>query len=255
MEPTEHIFDMESGSFYIPTSKDHDVLIAGLSYHLNNIFSIIHGYSHVPDDILHDKEKIKRNIDIIHKTVDRGVSIIEKLQIYTQKTSVLFEVIDLDQLVRDAAGKSYEHIGDKTKVLFQQETINLTVVGDKKLLREALCQLIFNASDAMPGGGKIKISTNVVSHKTILSYLPTITPGSYVMISVIDRGVGIDELVRENLFEPFVTTKEVDQGVGLGLSVVYGVVARHKGCIHIKSKPGEGTTFTLFIPLSELSHH
>jgi CheY-like chemotaxis protein len=120
--------------------------------------------------------------------------------------------------------------------------------GDDGQIQQSLLNLLINARDAMPHGGKIMIQTVIKKSGTIPNHLP-LPAGDYIMISIIDTGDGMDENLQQHIFEPFFTTKDQGKGTGLGLSVAYGVVTAHSGLITVKSNPGEGSQFDLYFPL------
>ena len=127
------------------------------------------------------------------------------------------------------------------------------IVADPSQIQQVLMNLATNAVHAMrEKGGTLDIGVaNVRVEADGPSLQPDMAPGNYVMLSVRDSGCGMDQEVKERMFEPFFTTKPVDEGTGLGLSVVYGIVNDHKGTITVSSEPGKGSTFTIFLPQAE----
>jgi signal transduction histidine kinase len=123
------------------------------------------------------------------------------------------------------------------------------VLGDETQLRQVLVNLITNAKDAMPEGGRITISLTCEEvNKAMAESLPNALEGSFVVLSIADTGVGIPAEKVEKIFEPFYTTKEITKGTGLGLSIVAGIIKGHRGFITLKSAVGKGTTFYVFLP-------
>ena len=124
-----------------------------------------------------------------------------------------------------------------------------TIEGDRSTLEQVIMNLAVNAKDAMHMGGRLFISTeNIVITQDTAVVIPESHPGKFVCITVSDTGTGIHDDVRENIFEPFFSTKEAKNGTGLGLSVAYGIVQQHRGWINVYSEVGSGTTFKIFIP-------
>ncbi len=126
------------------------------------------------------------------------------------------------------------------------------IKGDSTELQQIILNLCLNARDAMPSGGTITISTNLIPKKETkqLQSELTINAGDYVLLTVVDTGTGMTEEVRERMFDPFYTTKEIGKGSGLGLAMVYGIMQGIGGAIHVESKHGEGTIFKLFFPVA-----
>jgi CheY-like chemotaxis protein len=125
------------------------------------------------------------------------------------------------------------------------------MVGDATQMHQILLNLCINARDAMPGGGKLRLSArNLVIDKSYASMMPSTTPGPHVLLEVSDNGSGIPPGIVERIFDPFFTTKAIGQGTGLGLSTVLGIVKNHWGHINVTSAPGRGTTFQIYLPAS-----
>jgi CheY-like chemotaxis protein len=127
----------------------------------------------------------------------------------------------------------------------------LVVEADRYQIEQVLLNIFLNASHAMPDGGDLHLSTEEVAISDNESALLDIQPGRYTQISITDTGIGMDETVRRRIFEPFFTTKEKDRGTGLGLASAYGIIKNHDGTITVESDVGQGTTFNIYLPLSD----
>jgi len=131
---------------------------------------------------------------------------------------------------------------------------DITIMADITQIDQVLLNLATNARDAMPKGGQLKIKTKLIEFDDEFvrthGYGET---GRYVLVSISDTGIGMDEKTREKIFEPFFTTKETGKGTGLGLSIVYGIIKQHNGYINVYSEPGEGTTFHIYFPVIDIT--
>jgi signal transduction histidine kinase len=145
-------------------------------------------------------------------------------------------------------------IGDKIRfrmTLHQEALLIMSVSGQ---IEQLLINIVANARDATPKGGLVTVTTSFVASESILFKSEDMAECRwYALLSITDTGVGMDDATRMKIFEPFFTLKEPGKGTGLGLAVVYGVVEKHGGFINVESKPGEGTTFNIFLPLLDVA--
>jgi two-component system cell cycle sensor histidine kinase/response regulator CckA len=163
-------------------------------------------------------------------------------------------VLDLAQIVRDMNAMIQRLVGEDVAV----ETVIAPALGrvkaDAGSIEQVILNLVVNARDAMPGGGRLGISVqNRSIDQAAAAAYPEMVPGEYVMLSVADTGHGMDEQTRARVFDPFFTTKPVGQGTGLGLSTAYGFIKQSGGYIHLESEPSRGTTVHVFLPRAESS--
>src|SRR2546430_1391226 len=189
-----------------------------------------------------DDPTLARGLDIIEKAAIDGASTVKRLQDFTRKrTDQVFTHVDLIQVIEDTLSMTRTRWEDSAHVSGIQYSITtqyepiLAVAGDASELREVFTNIIFNALDAMPGGGKIHVHVGTEENR--------------VFAQITDTGRGMTEEVRKRVFDPFFTTKGV-KGNGLGMSVAYGIVNRHKGEIEIESEVGKGTTVRIFLPVN-----
>src|SRR5687767_5561837 len=219
-------------------------LASGVAHDFNNTLAGILGRAQLLQRTS-DPEKIKRGLDIIIKTAEDGAKTVKRIQDFArQRRDHDFELVSVDQILLDAseitrprwkncAEASNIHIG-----LDLQIGSNAMVMGDDSELREVLVNMVFNAIDAMPEGGKLTLSTTTVDQS--------------VVIKVIDTGVGMYPEVRSRIFDPFFTTKG-KAGLGLGLAVSFGIIRRHGGNIEVESQYGKGTEFRITLPLAKVA--
>jgi len=217
-------------------------MASGVAHDFNNILAIILGRAQLALEDVQD-EKLRKGIQVIEKTAIDAATTVRRLQGFAGvKRDCAFEEVDMNQLVEGAL----EMVESRRVELEQTHGIEIEigaefnegtpVVGDVAELREALLNIIFNAMDAMPKGGKITVKSE---HK-----------GRFVVLSISDNGIGIPEEVKKKLFDPFFTTK-ASKGSGLGLSVTYGIANRHGGRIDVESTQGKGTTFNIRLPMAK----
>ena len=155
---------------------------------------------------------------------------------------------DIIKETSDLFGRTKEEINIHTNY---QENI-WTVSADQGQIKQVLSNLYNNAWEAMPSGGDLYLETeNVILNETYYVESYGMEPGKYVKISITDTGVGMDEATKARIFEPFFTTKEMGRGKGLGLASSYGIIRNHGGIINVHSKKGKGTTFNIYLPVSE----
>jgi CheY-like chemotaxis protein len=158
--------------------------------------------------------------------------------------------VDFNALVRDvsdAFGRTRKEI-----TIRRELTADLPAIeADEGQMEQLLLNLMVNAADAMPAGGDLTLKTSHIGHEEMLGRMYEPKPGDYASLAVTDTGVGMDKQTQERIFEPFFTTKEMGRGTGLGLASVYGIAKGHGGYIDVESELGGGTTFTVFLPVSE----
>ena len=227
-------------------------LAGGVAHDFNNLLTIIKGYVELALNRIQSHPELRGNIQQIADAADRAVTLVRQLLAFSRKQVLKPKVLDLNSIVLNM---------DKMVRRLMSETIEMTTKVDKHLgpvkadpgqIEQVMLNLIVNARDAMPEGGRLWISTeNVELNASSLSDQSSIKPGSYVMLSVRDTGVGISPETLPHIFEPFYTTKESGRGTGLGLSTVYGIVKQSGGHIMVSSKVGKGTMFRVYLPCIE----
>jgi signal transduction histidine kinase len=223
-------------------------LAAGIAHDFNNILNIVQGYAYVLRDSKIADELVTESVSAILDSTTRGATIVQQLLTLARKTEPKFELVNIDDLIEELAqlfGKSSPRSIEIKLELSRQMP---PVWVDRNQIFQALLNLCLNARDAMPTGGMLTLTTALVNHNTVPSS-EEITAEQYVRIDVDDTGEGIDEKVLSRIFEPFFTTKGAGRGTGLGLAVVYGILQHHKGFIQVKSKPGAGTSFQIYLPV------
>jgi CheY-like chemotaxis protein len=228
-------------------------LAAGVAHDFNNILASILGVAELLKDHSQMDEEYQDYIDIIIQDSKRGADLTSKLLTFSQKRKEKYTPINLHDLIHDT-------IAILKRVLDKRITIKQNLVaehyiasGSSSLVQNALLNLGINAGQAMKNGGELSFNTSNISFSqgTCPNTGLKLSPGTYIRINVKDTGTGIEKQHLAKIFEPFFTTKKHGQGTGLGLSVVYGTIQDMKGTIKANSEVGKGTTFSLYIPITE----
>ena len=224
-------------------------LAGGIAHDFNNLLTIISGYSQLMLDRLDKNNPLRKNVKKIMKAGNQAASLTNQLLAFSRKQVLESKVLDLNTVVTDVEKMLGRLIGEDIQLVIDPEPELEHVKIDKGQIEQVIMNLVVNARDAMPDGGKITIRTeNVTIDRELSRVIPESLPGRFVRFSVEDAGVGIDKAILDQIFEPFFTTKEVGVGTGLGLSVVYGIIKQHNGWINVYSEPGHGTTFKVYLP-------
>ena len=226
-------------------------LAAGVAHDFNNQLTVIQGYA---DALLKDRpqgDPLWAPLAEIQQAARRAQSTTSHLLSFSRKQILDTEVVDLGRFLREAQAPISRMIGEDIKLIVAAEPDVPAVLIDKAGLYQALMTLIVNARDAMPRGGDLTLrATGVCLTAADAAEYPEASPGSYVLLEVIDSGAGMDAKTLEHVCEPFFTTKEPGKGTGLGLPMVMGFIRQSKGALGIRSELGKGTSVRLLLPVS-----
>ncbi len=230
-------------------------LAGGIAHDFNNLLGIILGYTSLLETEYGDRTKAAQNIHTVKKAVERGAGLVRQLLTFARKSESWFEPLNVNDTVKELAKMLMQTFPKTIAISTNLQQVLPFIVADSGQIHQAILNLCVNARDAIIGeqaesnaAGQVTVSTAVVERASIQSKFSDLTAKEYVVISVSDTGVGMSEETRHRIFEPFFTTKGLGRGTGLGLSVVYGVVNNHRGCIDVESALGVGTTFYLYFP-------
>ena len=225
-------------------------LAGGLAHNFNNLLmSIIGNASIVLLDLNPDHPHYK-NLKNIEKNVKSGSQVTKQLLGYAREGRYEVKPISLNQLVKEASNT----FGTTRKEIRVHQELAESLFGinaDQGQIEQVLMNLYVNAADAMPEGGDLFLKTMNITDKDMADKQYDPKPGNYVLLTVRDTGVGMDEKTMERIFDPFFTTKSLAEGTGLGLASVYGIIKAHGGYIDVDSEEGKGTTFEIYLPASE----
>ncbi len=227
------------------------LLTGGIAHDFNNILSAIIGYGSMIRMKLTGSDPLRTSIDEILHAAERAATLIRGLLAFSRKQVVSPEKVDVNECIKRMEKLLLRILREDIEFRTVLHRTSLCIIVDPGQLEQILINLVTNARDAMPNSGILIVETaRVRLDGEFERKHGDATNGPFVMISVSDTGVGMDEKTRERIFEPFFTTKELGRGTGLGLSTVYGIVKQNGGYINCYSTPGKGTTFKLYFPLA-----
>ncbi len=224
-------------------------LAGGIAHDFNNLLTAIIGYSDLVLDELGPGHGAYRDTEEILKAAERAGGLTRQLLAFSRRQVLQPTSVDLNTVVSDIDRMMRRLIGENIELVTLQDGELQRIVADRGQLEQVVVNLVVNARDAMPGGGRIEIETsNQVVAEARQTDSGLLEPGEYVMLRISDTGMGMDEAVRAQIFEPFFTTKDANQGTGLGLASAYGIVSQSGGQIEVDSAVGQGTTFRVYLP-------
>jgi PAS domain S-box-containing protein len=224
-------------------------LAGGIAHDFNNLLTTVLGYSNMALNRLSPHEPIREEIEEIQRAGERAANLTRQLLAFSRKQLFEPKVLDVNIRIVESTRMLARLIGERIRLVTELEPSLGRVRADPGQIEQVLVNLVVNARDAMPDGGTLTIRTQNVEVDLVSSrrHLGA-PPGSYVVLSVADTGVGIDAETQKRIFEPFFTTKEKPLGTGLGLATVYGIVRQSGGQVYVESAPGEGATFRVYLP-------
>ena len=225
-------------------------LAGGVAHDFNNLLTVITGHSQLLLRQLPPGDQLREGLDLIEGTAVRAGWLTRQLLTFSRKQNVVPVVLDPNEVVSGMAAMLERLIAEDVDLVFRPGSSLGRVRVDPGQLEQVIVNLVVNARDAMPEGGRITVETADVELDE--EYARThvgVRPGWYVMLAVSDTGIGMDPETQSHIFEPFFTTKEPGKGTGLGLATVYGIVKQSDGNIWVQSQPGGGTTFKIYFPL------
>jgi PAS domain S-box-containing protein len=222
-------------------------LAGGIAHDFNNLLTVISGYTEILLRRLGREAEGTREIAEVGKAAERAARLTRQLLAYSRKQVLELRPLDLNEVVTETQTMLEQVIGEDIELSAELADDLPSISADHGQIEQIVMNLVVNARDAMPEGGKLLIETcNVTLDEDSGDRPRTTPPGEYVMLVVTDTGQGMDAATAERIFEPFFTTKVRGAGTGLGLSTVYGIVKQSGGYIEVTSEPGAGTTFRLY---------
>jgi signal transduction histidine kinase len=228
------------------------ILAGGVAHDFNNLLQIMGGKIQL---LLHTnpgREFEAKHLRTVSKSIDRAAALVRQLLVFGRKTEPQMQCIDLGHELEEIAGMLEGTIPASIHVELGVQCETWPISADPVQIEQILLNLTKNAVDAMPDGGRLAVETqNVILDEEFVRSHMGAKPGRHVLLTVTDTGVGMEPEVLRHVFDPFFTTKEVGKGTGLGLASVYGIVKAHGGYIQCASQPGQGTIFSVYLPVAE----
>ncbi|MBN2278961.1 MAG: response regulator [Candidatus Marinimicrobia bacterium] len=227
-------------------------LAGGVAHDFNNLLTVINGYAEILLNEIAPESKYYDPIDQILQAGGKAADLVRQLLAFSRKQVMHPEIIDMNHLIKNFEKMIIRLIETHIQLDFQYLEEPIKIEVDPRQLEQVILNLVVNARDAMPKGGKLTLKTATVEiSEDNNSRFEKNEKGKFAVLSVSDQGTGMDENTLNHIFEPFFTTKVVGKGTGLGLSTVYGIIAQSQGTVYVNSKPGEGTEFTILLPLQD----
>lgn len=223
-----------------------------VAHDFNNVLTAIVGYGNLLLLRMEPGDPLRAYAEQILAASDRGTQITQGLLTFGTRQPLNIRPVDLNKVVERAAGRAVAQLGENIALLLTLSPGPLPVIADTEMVEQMLANILSNARDAMPGGGRLTVMTETAAPSRDASAANADgEPRSYAVISIEDTGHGMDAATLGRVFEPLFTTKPKGKGLGLGLAVVYGIAKQHGGMVRIASEVGKGTTVRICLPLIE----
>ncbi len=224
-------------------------LAGGIAHDFNNMMTAVIGFSDFLISKLSEGDDTRSIIEQIKSAGLRAASLTQQLLAFSRKQVTTAQLIDLNTIIINMKQMLLRLLGEDIELQIALNTRFSLLRADRSQIEQIIMNLVVNARDAMPGGGRLIIETSRIElDEGYFRQWIEFRPGKYVLLSVSDNGCGMDKDIQEHIFEPFFTTKEIGKGTGLGLSTVYGIVKQNNGNIHVYSEREKGTTFKVYLP-------
>ena len=226
-------------------------LASAVSHDFNNTLAVLLGYSDLLKSSLEKDTIAYERASKIHTSVQNAKSLIKKLLRFSRKDKLDVKPLDITKFLQIFYSTVKDFLRENIKLKFKVTSSSIYSEADASQLNQIFMNLIVNAQDAMPDGGSLSIECDVINlDESYVIKRPNVISGDYVLIAISDTGHGIPKNVIDKIFDPFFTTKTAAKGTGLGLSTVYGIVKQHKGDVWVYSEEGKGTTFKVYLPVT-----
>ena len=240
---------LEAHFFQAQRLESIGALAGGIAHEFNNLLQAICGYTQYAMNGLDPAEQRRQDLEQVLVAADRATALTRQLLGFSRRQLLDRTVVDPNQAVQELAKMLRPILGEQVELTLQLADDMGAVFADAGQLQQVLLNLCVNARDAMPHGGRLLLRTSTTTIAEGRGAPADLKPGRYTLIEVQDTGCGMSAEVRRRIFEPFFTTKEVGKGTGLGLAMAYGIIQQHGGSLCVQSVPGDGSTFSIYLPL------
>jgi PAS domain S-box-containing protein len=226
-------------------------LTGGIAHDFNNILNVILGYGSMVLEELGPDHSAREHMSAVLGAADRAASLTSRLLVFSRKDGGKRMPVDINKVIFDVKKMLARIIRENIEFNLELADLPLIVLADVGQIEQILINLVVNAKDAMPEGGRLTIRVGLKEVDDYAAAYVHDKPGQYALITVSDTGQGMDAETQKRIFDPFFTTKDIGKGTGLGLAVSYGIVKQHGGHINVYSEPGHGAVFKIYLPLTE----
>lgn len=227
-------------------------LAGGIAHDFNNMLHVILGFAELAEEQLSAKDPARESVGEMARAAAQAKTLVSQLLAFSRRQIMRPEAIDINDVINEVARMLGRVIGEHIKLEFIPYHGLDRTYADHGMMEQVLLNLCVNARDAMGTSGTLCIETkNALLDHDFCAANPWARPGRYVLVTVSDTGCGMDADTQSHIFEPFFTTKEQGRGTGLGLATVYGIIAQHEGMIRVYSEPGQGSSFRVYLPVTD----
>jgi CheY-like chemotaxis protein len=227
-------------------------LAGGVAHDFNNVLSVILSYAEMLVADLKAGDPMRHDVEEIRKAGQRAADLSRQLLMFSRRNVIEPKVLDLNDVLAGMDSMLQRILGEDVDMVTSPGQLLGRVYVDPTSIEQVIMNLVVNARDAMPTGGKLTLETaDVILDDAYAEEHPGVKAGPYVMVAVKDTGMGMDKATQARIFEPFFTTKPNDKGTGLGLSTVFGIAQQSGGSVWVYSEPGKGATFKVYLPRVE----
>jgi PAS domain S-box-containing protein len=229
-------------------------LAGGIAHDFNNILAAILGYSEIVKAQLPDNGQIRKDIDQVICAANRASDLVRQILTFSRHTKEEFKPLNIQLIIQEVLNLIRSSLPTTIHLKENIDAANGLILADSTLIHQVLMNLCTNAKHAIGeaiGTLSVSLSEVQVTGSDIIADCPQLKHGAYLDFEISDTGCGMDGLTQTKIFDPFFTTKKTEKGTGLGLAVVHGIIKQHKGEITVSSKPGQGTTFHIYLPITD----